>query len=170
MAVDTHGLFGTTSRARGNGGGKDFQLKRYSRNLNKPGEQGSLGHCSPDVCSLEAFCTWLYSLASDFLALSHAPHSPLPHSRVPLQHQLWLLEQRNGNSLVVQWLRLHPPNAGGLGSIPGTRSYAATKSCHITTKDFTCQISCMLQGRLKILCATVKTQNSQIYKINKNKY
>ena len=29
-----------------------------------------------------------------------------------------------GNSLVVQWLRLHAPNAGGLGLIPGqeTRS------------------------------------------------
>ena len=29
-----------------------------------------------------------------------------------------------GTSLVVQWLRLHAPNAGGLGSIPGqgTRS------------------------------------------------
>ena len=24
-----------------------------------------------------------------------------------------------GTSVVVQWLRLHPPNAGGLGSIPG---------------------------------------------------
>ena len=24
-----------------------------------------------------------------------------------------------GASLVVQWLRLHVPNAGGLGSIPG---------------------------------------------------
>ena len=24
-----------------------------------------------------------------------------------------------GTSLVVQWLRLHAPNAGGLGSIPG---------------------------------------------------
>ena len=37
---------------------------------------------------------------------------------------------------VVQWLRLHTPNAGGLGSIPGqgTRHhmYAATKKppCH----------------------------------------
>ncbi|TEA25605.1 hypothetical protein DBR06_SOUSAS2510013, partial [Sousa chinensis] len=37
-------------------------------------------------------------------------------------------------SLVVQWVRFHAPNAGGLGSIPGrgTRShmYAATKSLH----------------------------------------
>ena len=42
-----------------------------------------------------------------------------------------------GTSLVVQWLRLHAPNAGGLGSIPGqgTRSHAATKSSHATTKD-----------------------------------
>ena len=42
-------------------------------------------------------------------------------------------------SLVAQWLRLHTPNAGGLGSIPGqgTRSHmhAATKSLHATTKE-----------------------------------
>ena len=32
-----------------------------------------------------------------------------------------------GASLVVQWLRLHVPNAGGLGSIPGqeARSHMA---------------------------------------------
>ena len=44
-----------------------------------------------------------------------------------------------GTSLVVQWLRLRAPNAGGLGSIPGqgTRSHmhAATKSSHATTKE-----------------------------------
>ena len=44
-----------------------------------------------------------------------------------------------GTSLVVQWLRLHAPSAGGLGSIPGqgTRSHMlqATKSSHTTTKD-----------------------------------
>ncbi|TEA23034.1 hypothetical protein DBR06_SOUSAS12510026, partial [Sousa chinensis] len=42
-------------------------------------------------------------------------------------------------SLVVQWVRLHAPNAGGPGSIPGqgTRSHmhAATKSSHVATKD-----------------------------------
>ena len=27
--------------------------------------------------------------------------------------------ERFGTSLVVQWLRLHAPNAGGMGSIPG---------------------------------------------------
>ena len=45
-----------------------------------------------------------------------------------------------GDFLVVQWLRLHAPNAEGLGSIPGqeTRFH-------------------MLQTRLKILSATTKT-------------
>ncbi|TEA37693.1 hypothetical protein DBR06_SOUSAS9210008, partial [Sousa chinensis] len=42
-------------------------------------------------------------------------------------------------SLVVQWLRLCAPNAGGPGSIPGqgTRSHmhATTKSSHATTKE-----------------------------------
>ena len=55
-----------------------------------------------------------------------------------------------GTSLVVQWVRLHGPNAGGPGSIPGqgTRSWthAATKSPHVT---------------VKILCATTKTRCSQ---------
>ena len=34
------------------------------------------------------------------------------------------MESAEQTSLVVQWLRLHAPNAGGLGSIPsqGTRS------------------------------------------------
>ena len=60
-----------------------------------------------------------------------------------------------GTSLVVQWLRLHAPNAGRPGSIPGqgTRSH-------------------MLQLRvcvpqIKMLRATAKTWHSQI---NKNKY
>ena len=46
-----------------------------------------------------------------------------------------------GTSLVVQWLRLRTPNAGGLGSIPGqgTRSHMPQlKSLHATTKDPTC--------------------------------
>ena len=48
-------------------------------------------------------------------------------------------EVKEGTSLVVQWLRLHDPNAGGPGLIPGqgTRSHilqlkilhAATKTC-----------------------------------------
>ncbi|TEA38740.1 hypothetical protein DBR06_SOUSAS610094, partial [Sousa chinensis] len=45
-------------------------------------------------------------------------------------------------SLVAQWLRLHTPNAGGPGLIPGqgTRSHmhATTKSSHATTKEPMC--------------------------------
>ena len=36
-----------------------------------------------------------------------------------------LLKERQGTSLVVQWLRLCAPNAGGLGSIPDWE----TRSC-----------------------------------------
>ena len=47
-----------------------------------------------------------------------------------------------GTSLVVQWVRLCDPNAGGLGAIPGrgtrSRMHAATKSSHATTKDPAC--------------------------------
>ena len=54
-------------------------------------------------------------------------------------------------SLVVQWLRLCAPNAGGPGSVPGqgTRSH-------------------MLQRRSKIPHATTKTQCSQISKYLKS--
>ena len=51
-----------------------------------------------------------------------------------------------GTSPLVQRLRLHAPNAGGLGSIPGQ----GTRSCmHASTKS---------------PCATAKTQRSQINK------
>ena len=38
-----------------------------------------------------------------------------------------------GTSLVVQWLRLRAPNAGGLGSIPGqgTRSHMLQLRVHM---------------------------------------
>ena len=55
-----------------------------------------------------------------------------------------------GTSLVVQWVKLHAPNAGGPGSIPGqgtrSRMHAATKSPHAATK---------------IPCAATKTRHSQ---------
>ena len=51
----------------------------------------------------------------------------------------WLQKAVGGTSLVVQWIRLCAPSAGGPGSIPGqgTRSHmhAATKSSHATTKE-----------------------------------
>ncbi|TEA31938.1 hypothetical protein DBR06_SOUSAS8310193, partial [Sousa chinensis] len=46
-------------------------------------------------------------------------------------------------SLVVQWVGLCAPNAGGPGSIPGqgTRSHmhATTRSPHAATKKSTCR-------------------------------
>ena len=55
---------------------------------------------------------------------------------------LYLKWITNRTSLVVQWIRLCTPNAGGPGSIPdqGTRSHmqAATKSLHGTTKEPVC--------------------------------
>ena len=52
--------------------------------------------------------------------------------------------------MVVLWVRLHAPNAGGLGSIPGPGTryhmHAATKS---------------LQAATKSLHAAAKTQHSQ---------
>ena len=59
---------------------------------------------------------------------------------------------RGGTSLVVQWLRLHAPNAGGMGSIPGqgTRSHMLPLRVHMP--------------QLKILHATTKTRYRQINK------
>ena len=50
---------------------------------------------------------------------------------------IWKLENTGlGTSLAVQWLRLHAPNAGGPGSMPGqgTRAHmpVATRSSHAT--------------------------------------
>ncbi|TEA28249.1 hypothetical protein DBR06_SOUSAS3310030 [Sousa chinensis] len=49
------------------------------------------------------------------------------------------MKTSEGTSLVVQWLRLHAPNAGGLGSIPGqgTRSHmhAMTNITYATAKE-----------------------------------
>ena len=63
------------------------------------------------------------------------------------------------NSLVVQWLRLCTPNAGGLGSIPGqgTRSHMAQlKTLHA-------------HQRLKIMFVTTNAWHSQINKLKKKK-
>ena len=58
-----------------------------------------------------------------------------------------------GNSLVVQWLRFHAPNAGGPGfnywnqilHAATKSSHATTKSSHAATKDPACQASLMVQ-------------------------
>ena len=41
----------------------------------------------------------------------------------------------SGTSLVVQWLRLHAPNAGGPGSIPGQGTKIPQLSLRATTTE-----------------------------------
>ena len=55
-----------------------------------------------------------------------------------------------GTFLAVQWLRLHTPNAGGPGLIPGQG-----------TRSHMWQLR-VLMPQLKILCAITKTWCSQI--------
>ena len=55
-----------------------------------------------------------------------------------------------GNSLVVQWLRLQAPNAGGPGSIPGHGTRSHMLGVH--------------RPQLKILHVATKTWHSQIHK------
>ena len=73
--------------------------------------------------------------------------------------------RRLGISLVVQWLRLHTPKAGGPGSIPGqgTRSHVSQEWIHRPQQRVH-----MPQGRSMIPCATTKTWSSQINIIYKN--
>ena len=62
--------------------------------------------------------------------------------------------------MVFQWLRLHTPNAGAPGSIPGGGNTARwTKSSQAATK-----ILRAVTRRQKILCAATKTQLSQTNK------
>ena len=62
------------------------------------------------------------------------------------------IKKKTGTSLVVQWLRLCAPNAGGLGSIPGqgTRSHMPQLRARMP--------------QLKTPHAATKTRRSQINK------
>ena len=62
-----------------------------------------------------------------------------------------------GTSLVVQWVRLHAPNAGGPGSIPGRGSRSRM---HATTKKSECRNQRSRVLQLKIPRAATKTQCS----------
>ena len=61
------------------------------------------------------------------LKLIELPYDPsIPFLCIYLEKMKTLIKKdTRGTSLVVQWLRLHTPNTGGLGSIPGqgTRSH-----------------------------------------------
>ena len=73
--------------------------------------------------STASFATWLGSWGQGIGA--HSRGWPKTPCTIPVP----------GNSLIVQWLRLHAPNAGGPGSIPGQR----TRSHMPPTKDPVCR-------------------------------
>ena len=75
-----------------------------------------------------------------------------------------------GNSLVVQWLKLHTPNAGGPGSIPGqgTRSrMPQVKILHATTKNPACHNQDPAQPNQSILKKKKKKQPTKSQPANK---
>ena len=51
-----------------------------STNLQDKGAQDTVPQM---FAAQKLFCTWLYSMASDFLALPHSPRSPFSHSQGP---------------------------------------------------------------------------------------
>ena len=107
-------------------------------------------------------------------AMKSGPHSPrleraLAQKRRPntAKNKINIIIKKktsnHGTSLVVQWVRLCAPNAGGPGSIPswGTRSrmHAATKSrlqlrvrmLQLRSPHAATKRSCMLQQRSRML-------------------
>jgi len=110
--------------------------------------------CSCNLCLVE-LCWFLFPVPTVFYIMNCHPLKILKKctfrfilkSLLLLQeliYKCWFKSYQLGTSLVVQWLRLHTPKAGGPGQ--GSRSH-------------------ILQ--LKILRAETKTQHSQIN--NKNK-
>ena len=57
----------------------------------------------------------------------------------------------------VQWLRLRPPSAEGLGSIPGQGNSATTKSSHAATKDPMCCNQDLVQANKVNKCLPMTT-------------
>lgn len=56
----------------------------------------------------------------------------------------YILRHQLGTFLVVQWMRLHAPNAVVLGSIPGWGTRSHVDATKIPTP-------CMLHGKVKVL-------------------
>ena len=87
--------------------------------------------------TMKAFLLVKVELA-EFSALHIMVTSSQPLCCLPSTSTCEWFENYPWGSLVVQWLRLWAPNAGGLGSTPGQ----GTKSLHSATKKF-----CLLQLR-----------------------
>ena len=78
----------------------------------------------------------------------------LPWACSPGKRAVWTLQRsfHEGTFLVVQWLRLHTPNAGGPSSIPGEGTRSQVSQLR----------ACMPQ--IKIPSAATKTWSNQINK------
>ena len=89
------------------------------------------------------------------------------HARMEINTKRMSKESRNdlplGTSLVVQWLWLWAPNAGGLSFIPYQGTKYHTLQLRILMLPPHPQKS-ILHGAMKILQAATKTQSSQINK------
>ena len=80
----------------------------------------------------------MYPSQESFIALKIPPHAPTPPPPLPAARPPMLR-----NPLVVQWLRLHAPNAEapGLTPVHGTRSHMPQlKILHAVTKPWCSQI------------------------------
>ena len=62
-----------------------------------------------------------------------------------------------GTSLVGQWLRFHPPNAGGAGSSPDQETRSYTTQLRVRTLKLKI-LQATTKKKKKILCAIIKTQ------------
>ena len=96
------------------------------------------------------------------LLLRQMTFSPHPDCSLTCDQSPCHLKTPWGTSLMVQWLRLHIPNAGGPGLIPGRGTRSHMPQLRV----------CMLQRRSKIPCAATKTRPSKKKKkrVSKNKY
>ena len=78
-----------------------------------------------------------------------------------------------GTSLVVQWIRLYAPNAGGPGSIPGqgTRSHmhAATKTQCNQINKISKMLTVVICFLLPYFCVSVCLGEKNLFFCKKNK-
>ena len=75
------------------------------------------------------------------------------HKGVPNAVFIFLKNSTVGTSLVVQWLRIQPANAGDTGLIPGQ----GTKIPHAHVPHYWAQVPCSPYAAAKISCATTET-------------
>ena len=116
------------------------------------------------ACLALSLASFLFPLWISFAFASSIPDSEptdkehwRTRNKVRPREKKRLKKKIEGISLVVQWLRLHNPNAVGLGSIPGqgTRSHIL-KLTHGAAKQIS-KINIFLKIRIKTYIRVQKT-------------